>query len=211
MSLAELLTPTRLRTLAGYSYARGVEYFRTGRVGEYRAHGDRIEGVVAGSDDYRVAIFLEDDDIYSECTCPVGGRGELCKHAVALALQYLTPGAEPAKQPETGGPVFATNRELDTWCAEHGVSHELAIAADALAPTLHEMVPTARGVLPFVLARWCLRDVASLENASRYLGVQTLRRAACEAAHRYLARAAADVVVARDEESQPLMRNSRNI
>ncbi len=204
MSIAELLEPTRLRAAAGYSYVRGVEYFRHGRVLECKVTGDRIEGVVHGGEEYKVALFIEDDELWSECTCPVGGRGELCKHAVALALQSMQPPAEPEPAATSGaGPVFTTNRELDTWCAEHGVSHELMVAADVLGPVLYDRAPGVRNVLPFVLARWSLRDVGSLENASRFIGVQSLRRPACEAAHEYLQRAAADVARARDAESQP--------
>lgn len=43
---------------------------------------------VRGTRDYRVTLWVEDGDLASSCTCPVGGDGLFCKHCVAVALAY---------------------------------------------------------------------------------------------------------------------------
>ncbi len=205
MSLSALLSKSTLRALAGYSYSRGEQYANKGRVAHCELRGDRLIGVVSGTYDYAVELFEERGELISDCTCPVGGRGELCKHAVALALSYLAVGGgQPAEAPPpSGGPVFETLRELDAWAAEHGVSHELTVAADVIGPELYAAMPPLRGALPFVLARWSLRDLGSLEGAKRFLTATALRRPAAEAIAARLERAAADVKLATVEESEP--------
>jgi superfamily II DNA or RNA helicase len=203
VAVTSLLTAAHVRALAGYSFPRGEAYLREGRVLTCELRSGRVEGLVSGSDDYEVSIYEDDGELFSDCTCPVGGPGQFCKHAVALALRFIDGGPAPITAPASTGPAFGTLRELDAWCAEHGVSHELQVAADVIGPELFEAVPSARGVLQFVLARWALRDIGSLEGCARYLGVQALRRPAAEAVARRLARAADDVRTATAEESAP--------
>ncbi len=202
MSLSSLLTPTRLRALAGYSYERGDRYPQEGRQGR-APQGDGIVGVVAGESEYTVRLFTHGRELISECTCPVGGGDTMCKHAVALALYYL----EPPVAASSGGPVFETRQHLDAWCTEHEVSHELAVSADVLLDAIAARHPHPN--LPLVLRSVALRDVGSLEGAGRFVGIRALQRPTAEAAREYLERAAADVRVALDEEKRPRSERQR--
>jgi superfamily II DNA or RNA helicase len=194
VSLSALLTHTRLRALSGYSYERGDRYWQQGRVRSCVQQGDGITGIVVGTTEYSVQLFTQGRTLVAQCTCPVGGGELLCKHAVALALYYLEPPAAPVVQ----GPVFETRAELDAWCAEHDVGHELPVAADVLIDDIAKQQPHPN--LPYVLRNVSLRDIGSIEGASRYVGIRALQRPTAEVARRYLERAAADVRVALDEE-----------
>ncbi|HEY5949919.1 MAG TPA: DEAD/DEAH box helicase [Kofleriaceae bacterium] len=198
MSFPSLLTHTRLRALAGYSYERGERYWRDGRVQAFAQQGDGVAGVVVGSAEYAVRIFAYGRGIASQCTCPVGGGEQLCKHAVALALQYLETPVDTDTPPQ--GNAFATRQELEQWCRDHQVMHELAVAADVLFDDVAPSFPHAN--LSFVLRSVSLRDVGSLESAGRYVGIRALQRPIAEAAARWLERAAADVSAAIREETQ---------
>lgn len=75
-------------------YARGLDYFRRGKVREWNADEDienwvvTVEGKVKGSEMYEVVVSLDPMDgacFDLSCTCPYG---EDCKHAVALGLAY---------------------------------------------------------------------------------------------------------------------------
>ena len=198
MSLASLLSPTRLRALAGYSFERGDRYWQQGRVRWCQQQDDEIIGAVQGTQEYMVRVFAHGRNVAAQCTCPVGGGPSLCKHAVALALHYLEPATTAA---DPAGPVFATPGELETWCNEHDVMHELAVAADVLAGDLNARTPHPN--LMLVLRNLALRDVGSVQGVGRFIGIRQLQRPTAEAARRYLERAAEDVKVALAEESEP--------
>jgi superfamily II DNA or RNA helicase len=198
VSFPSLLTHTRLRALAGYSYERGERYWRQGRVQAYVQQGDGVAGVVVGSAEYAVRVFAHGRTLASQCTCPVGGGEQLCKHAVALALQYLELPAD-TDTPATGS-AFDTRQELERWCSDHQVTHELPVAAEVL----FEDVSRQHGHpnLTFVLRSLSLRDVGSLDGAAKFVGIRALQRPVAEAAARYLAKAADDVRVALEEEAE---------
>ena len=63
---------------------------RGGAVTKLRAedHSSFLSGLVQGSarKPYSVKVFLDDDEVYSFCSCPVGSR---CKHGAALVLTWL--------------------------------------------------------------------------------------------------------------------------
>src|SRR6185312_54322 len=96
MSLVSTLTPERLADLAGWGYERGVRYFEQGRVASWSAADNEVQGIVMGSDEYTARLFTNGKQIGFDCTCPVGERGEACKHVVALGLTFLAD-----KQPST--------------------------------------------------------------------------------------------------------------
>ncbi|HEU4612131.1 MAG TPA: SWIM zinc finger family protein, partial [Kofleriaceae bacterium] len=194
MSLASLLTPTRLRALAGYSFERGDRYWQQGRVRSCVEQGERIVGTVQGTHEYAVELFAHGRNVVAQCTCPVGGGPMLCKHAVALALCYL----EPPARVQDAGPVFSTRRELDAWCADHSIDHELAVSAELLADAVMARAPHPNVAL--VLRNLALRDIGSLEGAGRFVGIRALQRPTAEAARQWLERAADDVRVALAEE-----------
>lgn len=87
--LDDLILPERLAVLAGAAaFKRGEAYFRDGRVELFVDEPERADGTVTGSgtEPYAVSLEAMGSELAWECTCPVGDRGEFCKHAVALAL-----------------------------------------------------------------------------------------------------------------------------
>jgi len=72
-------------------WARGLAYFRDGRVIAQDRDSQRINAQVAGSepDPYEVSIVIDSDpadDRNWSCNCPMGVEAELCKHVVAVCL-----------------------------------------------------------------------------------------------------------------------------
>ena len=69
------------------TFSRGLGYFRNGCVEIGMKKGNKLLGRVFGSAPapYEVNIDLT-EGINSKCTCPIG---EMCKHGVALLLQWL--------------------------------------------------------------------------------------------------------------------------
>jgi uncharacterized Zn finger protein len=66
--------------------SRGKEYQRNRRVHSLACSRDgTLVAWVEGSEPYATAVTFN-DDLVSECTCPVG---DSCKHAVAVVLEYL--------------------------------------------------------------------------------------------------------------------------
>jgi len=79
-----------LRQLAGErSYARGEDYFTSDAVTDLIDTGSFIKAIVAGSDDYHVTLRTKGGHLDYNCDCPVGERGECCKHVVAAGLAWL--------------------------------------------------------------------------------------------------------------------------
>src|SRR5690242_7346771 len=185
MSLAAALTPERLQDLAGWGYERGVRYFKNGAVAGFKLDGEVLEGVVIGHEEYRSRLFSRGKGLGYACSCPVGDRGQMCKHVVALGLAFLA-GEHVAPAPK--GPLFATRAELDAYVREHQIEHELAVAADVL---LFELGGDAGA--RWVLGRLTLAQVGSLDGAQRYLGARRLAQAAAEAVYKRLTAAAADI------------------
>ncbi len=95
--LEDLILPEQLKVLAGpAAYKRGEAYFREGRVDLMVDEEDRVAGAVAGTgaEPYHARVEARADELAWDCTCPVGDRGEFCKHLVALALARLASGDE---------------------------------------------------------------------------------------------------------------------
>lgn len=71
------------RTIAG----RGKSYQRDGNVQDLaRTPGGGLIAWVEGSERYATRVELKTGELSSDCTCPYG---DVCKHAVAVALEYL--------------------------------------------------------------------------------------------------------------------------
>jgi len=69
---------------------RGRSYYRSGRVRElHLASEDRLQARVHGQWErfYRVEVWIEDDEVYSSCTCPYSWG--VCKHVIAVLLAWL--------------------------------------------------------------------------------------------------------------------------
>lgn len=71
--------------------SRGQTYFKQGRVGEPELiKANHIEFVVAGSDEYKVTILFDKEEIkHHDCTCPY--EEDVCK-AVGEDLILANPG-----------------------------------------------------------------------------------------------------------------------
>lgn len=82
------ITEDEIRSAFGEkTFLRGLGYFENGYVEMRVKKGNNLTGTVQGSmlHPYRVEIDIE-DNIYCRCTCPVG---TMCKHGVALLLQWV--------------------------------------------------------------------------------------------------------------------------
>ncbi len=89
-SIFELLSRASLKQLADpASFERGEDYYRRERVRDYVYDGEIVRAKVWGTDEYRVKLWAEDGDIRYDCTCPVGDRGDFCKHCVAVGLEVI--------------------------------------------------------------------------------------------------------------------------
>ena len=79
--------------VGGKTFERGEQCFQSGRVLGVESGTGELCGVVrpneAGRTPYEVRIWIRDDGLAYECTCPVGTSRQFCKHAVAVALAHL--------------------------------------------------------------------------------------------------------------------------
>jgi len=90
MELSNYLTARRIRQWAGgRSFERGQAYFEEGLVSTLQERKGRISASVKGTHNYRVNLWEDDDTVEYACNCPVGQRGDFCKHCVATALALV--------------------------------------------------------------------------------------------------------------------------
>jgi uncharacterized Zn finger protein len=93
--LAEVLTESTLRKLAGPKYfERGEEYCDAGAVRALETKDGVVSARVQGTHTYKVRLRVESGQLGYECSCPLGGEGTFCKHAVAVGLTWLGKGKE---------------------------------------------------------------------------------------------------------------------
>ena len=75
------------------TFERGEQCFASGRVLGVESSVGELAGIVrpveTGRAPYAVRIWVKDDGLAYECTCPVGTSRQFCKHAVAIALAHL--------------------------------------------------------------------------------------------------------------------------
>lgn len=72
------------------SYARGLEYFKSGAVNELHVEGKCIRANVQGSRLYHVKLWVQRDELEYSCTCPFFEQEQaFCKHCVAAGLAYV--------------------------------------------------------------------------------------------------------------------------
>ncbi len=86
---------------------RGRRYAQSGAVKQLKQHGCRIEGVVAGSEYYKVALELDEDGVVDAyCSCPYAEEGDLCKHMAAVLYAAFSESRQTGQQyafdPEEG-------------------------------------------------------------------------------------------------------------
>ena len=88
--LADILNRRMLLHLAGSrSFERGEDYWSSDRVGALTDDGEMVRAKVRGTHSYLVKLWVENDGISYDCTCPVGDSGDFCKHCVAVGLAWL--------------------------------------------------------------------------------------------------------------------------
>jgi uncharacterized Zn finger protein len=146
-----VLTRRALKRLADpRSFSRGEAYAAEDRVRALVVYGGAIRATVAGSEDYRVKLSVEQGSLAYSCDCPIGTDGVLCKHCVAVGLVWLREskrkgaGADPAHTTAAVGSVqtFLQRKsaiELTGLLLEHAAEDErlmqkLEIAALRASP-----------------------------------------------------------------------------
>ncbi len=201
MSLVQALTTAQLRARAGRGFERGERYWRQGRVSSYVSRPDLVTGIVHGSEAYHVRLLARGKQLEADCTCPVGVRGEMCKHAVALALHHLAVGGAANRVVAATASAFATRAELDAWASAHRVEFELDVTAEVIAPELEPFHASAWH-LRRELALVRLRDVGSIEGTSRMFGDAALCQRAAEVVAHRLEQTAADIATGIAEERE---------
>ncbi|MGB3491329.1 MAG: DUF6880 family protein [Elainellaceae cyanobacterium] len=103
-SLSNILDEDLLIDLAGDRYfERGEDYFERGLVRGMAQYDERITAEVMGTEVYQVHLWLEDYDLKSRCTCPLGADDLFCKHCVAVGLAWIA--EPPAYSPEGKAPA----------------------------------------------------------------------------------------------------------
>lgn len=89
-TFSDILCDDFLIKLAGDRYyERGVGYFEEGRVHSLAQYDEHITAEVWGTETYQVHLWLENDHLYSRCTCPLGVDDLFCKHCVAVGLTWI--------------------------------------------------------------------------------------------------------------------------
>jgi superfamily II DNA or RNA helicase len=200
VALAAALSTERLRALASHAYARGDDYFRSGRVISCEARGNTVHGIVIGQRAYQVEVRVDGRSLWSQCTCPMGDG--FCKHAVALALHWReASAAEAVATPAAVGPVFDTGEEAQRWADRHEVGYVLDTSAKQLVDAVRELAtsPSHAHQLAYLLRGTQLAAVASVDRAARVSGIR-LAPAVAAAARRAIEREAEAVAAGIAEE-----------
>jgi uncharacterized Zn finger protein len=74
-------------------FERGEACFAAGRVLRVEASRGELRGAVRaevrGRAVYAVRIWIREEGLAYDCTCPMGVQRQFCKHAVAIALAHL--------------------------------------------------------------------------------------------------------------------------
>jgi uncharacterized Zn finger protein len=92
--IASILHRDTLAVIVGNrTFERGQECFSSGRVISVEVTGSELRGTLrpaeSGRAPYRSRIWIHDDGVAYECTCPMGQQRQFCKHGIAIALAHL--------------------------------------------------------------------------------------------------------------------------
>lgn len=94
LGVASILHRDTIAVIVGSrTFERGEKCFAQGRVLHVEAARGELRGAVkpqeTGRAMYAVRIWVRDDGLAYECSCPIGKERQFCKHAVAIALAHL--------------------------------------------------------------------------------------------------------------------------
>jgi uncharacterized Zn finger protein len=113
--------------------SRGQRYQRSSQVHDLaRTSSGGLVAWVLGSDRYATSVESEDGKLIATCTCPYGG---ICKHAVAVVLEYLA----QVKRKSTIPTVTKQDRRFQL--LEHDEDEEEWAETDEDGATDEEFVP----------------------------------------------------------------------
>lgn len=92
--IANILHRDTIAVIVGAKvFERGEECFGSGRVLHVDAGRGELRGAVrpqeVGRPVYAVRIWVREEGLAYECTCPMGVQQQFCKHTVAIALAHL--------------------------------------------------------------------------------------------------------------------------
>lgn len=97
---ANILHQDALRRLSGQkTFERGVSYQREGRVTDLARKDASLSAVVRGAASYAVRLWVHEKGLAFSCSCPQGQESTFCKHAVAVALGWLSQAGVSASTP----------------------------------------------------------------------------------------------------------------
>jgi uncharacterized Zn finger protein len=79
--------------VGGPTFKRGQDCFSEGRVLGVQSAPGELCGIVHPQEDgrapYEIRIWVREDGLAFQCTCPIGAKQQFCKHAVAVTLAHL--------------------------------------------------------------------------------------------------------------------------
>jgi uncharacterized Zn finger protein len=92
--IANILHRETIAAIVGAkTFERGEQCLVEQRVLNVEGSTGQLRGVVKPSEPgravYRARIWLREEGVAYECTCPIGMQGRFCKHNVAIALAHL--------------------------------------------------------------------------------------------------------------------------
>ena len=92
--IANILHRETIAVIVGsQTFERGERCFAARRVTRVEASRGELKGVVRPSESgrapYVVRLWMRDEGLAYECTCPIGVKMQFCKHTVAIALAHL--------------------------------------------------------------------------------------------------------------------------
>jgi uncharacterized Zn finger protein len=92
--IANILHRDTIAALVGTKvFERGEACFEAGRVLRVEVSGGELRGSVRpevpGRPIYAVRIWIREEGLAYECSCPMGKQRQFCKHTVAIALAHF--------------------------------------------------------------------------------------------------------------------------
>lgn len=92
--IANILHRETIAVIVGsQTFERGERCFNEKRVEQVEANRGELRGRVLPAEQrrapYIVRIWMREEGLAYECTCPIGMKRQFCKHTVAIALAHL--------------------------------------------------------------------------------------------------------------------------